>query len=1037
MGKNHLSYIYLLFGFILLILSLFIVSGASISKIGNLSDSIQEKYAPNEIIKGKINLSLSNDNSNYMLSGFSTNIELIDFLRNTGFISGVHFTCDISGCESGYAKVGAGATSISFNLAAGASKTIGLNVKSSLNLNNFVLDFSSSNSESCANPLVIDFFDNNETRWTSNIISPSFFSCGNENYGCYNPSKLAGSVSIQLNSSYCERVSIDSAAAVKVGADISGSGNAVFLFYLEEEEGIDSILSCSATASSSGKISCIINKAVAEPTNISVCLMKISGANYNINYEDYNNEDICGYSEVLGNFIERDSPIFGQAIKFGTITKAVINSSSYNSSHYSETGDYLEAKISEYLEGKDCSNWCVVPVTFISGSNSGQTIIINSLKASYVDMNFNSIYDLNKVNAKITMPYSLIDVSSIGIKAPTTAGFYDLVLKLNNNSLITKKIEVVNAPVVKSMSLAEIPSQIALAGNNSILNVPAGAEINFVAGASGSNITSYKWNFGDNSGEQITSTNTIKYKYATIGSYVLRLSIVNNLGIGNASFNINTISPKDYLNSSLVSYRNNIASLKAKISDLPSLVGDMANKKFDLNNKEIKLQELQLQYENAGNDSAKYIEILNQLYSLSVPIDIKISNEASGKFVVDKNKVGLANMKTLVGESIEHSETILREAVFAWALENLDININLKVYSSLIGNETMAFASDVSVDLKNKKDASKVYAVINELKENIQIDGLTLTSLAGAAGASFDIGNGKSFEFVIPREVEILDIPIYFSSPISELAFDLNVTGCNNNDVCEKNKGENSKNCSNDCRPWKLAWWYIFVALFFVFCLYILCQEWYKRKYENYLFKSSNDLYNLIQFINNAEKQKINMSAALVKLTEKGWTGEQVAYAYKKFKGKRTGMWEIPIFRFLENRKVKEEIARRDVQERSQANQLSHINPNMQKNIGIKPGMIFKPANSLNNPPRPPANFTRQPIKPVDVQKKIFGVPPKIEPAKVGLPAELKAEIKKDEKIEKQEAKNQEKIEKKEDKNEQKNILTQKPMQNTENATKK
>ena len=38
---------------------------------------------------------------------------------------------------------------------------------------------------------------------------------------------------------------------------------------------------------------------------------------------------------------------------------------------------------------------------------------------------------------------------------------------------------------------------------------------------------------------------------------------------------------------------------------------------------------------------------------------------------------------------------------------------------------------------------------------------------------------------------------------------------------------------------------------------------------------------------------------------------EQINYALKKFKGERIGMWEIPIFKFAENKKTKEEIAKR------------------------------------------------------------------------------------------------------------------------------
>ena len=54
-------------------------------------------------------------------------------------------------------------------------------------------------------------------------------------------------------------------------------------------------------------------------------------------------------------------------------------------------------------------------------------------------------------------------------------------------------------------------------------------------------------------------------------------------------------------------------------------------------------------------------------------------------------------------------------------------------------------------------------------------------------------------------------------------------------------------------------------------------------------------------------------------LKKAGWKSEQITYAIKKFEGKRTGMWEIPVFKWLENRKVKGEIAKRQGAARQQA----------------------------------------------------------------------------------------------------------------------
>ena len=47
------------------------------------------------------------------------------------------------------------------------------------------------------------------------------------------------------------------------------------------------------------------------------------------------------------------------------------------------------------------------------------------------------------------------------------------------------------------------------------------------------------------------------------------------------------------------------------------------------------------------------------------------------------------------------------------------------------------------------------------------------------------------------------------------------------------------------------------------------------------------------------------------KLKTMKWSGEQINYVFKKIDGKRTGMWEIPLFKFRENKKVKQEIEKK------------------------------------------------------------------------------------------------------------------------------
>ena len=111
--------------------------------------------------------------------------------------------------------------------------------------------------------------------------------------------------------------------------------------------------------------------------------------------------------------------------------------------------------------------------------------------------------------------------------------------------------------------------------------------------------------------------------------------------------------------------------------------------------------------------------------------------------------------------------------------------------------------------------------------------------------------------------------------------------------------------------PWGWFTFGMIMLLIVFFVVYILLQEWYKKNYESYLFKKKDDLFNIINFIYNSRASGLDDGEIKKKLSKSGWNNEQISYAFKKIDGKRTGMFEIPIFKSRENKEVREEIERR------------------------------------------------------------------------------------------------------------------------------
>jgi len=174
-----------------------------------------------------------------------------------------------------------------------------------------------------------------------------------------------------------------------------------------------------------------------------------------------------------------------------------------------------------------------------------------------------------------------------------------------------------------------------------------------------------------------------------------------------------------------------------------------------------------------------------------------------------------------------------------------------------------------------------------------------------SSGTYIQFDDSKTVEFILSGAIGISSLGMYLSPQISQLMSTEGVPFAE----------------TGGFRWGRFILWMI-VLLIIAFAVYIALQEWYKRRYESYLFKNPADLYNAITFVHNSRKNGLDDSEIAKKLKNAGWTGERVTYAFNKLDGKRTGMFEIPIFRFFEQRRIMKEIEKRRAEQ-----QLSQVNP--------------------------------------------------------------------------------------------------------------
>ena len=866
------------------------------ANLGNLSSSLNDNYAPGESLKGWINISLTNEPFDSKIIFLNNSVKIMDIIRANGLIPRVNYNCSSFNCNLTYSSNDSGATSLSFILGKDQKKVIGFKVTESdlESITDLFLNISSGASEDCSSPLKVDIGDDGTYDWTFSKESIGNY-CATKNYGCYTSS--TNQANLIKDEPYCQIINISATPGLKVGANIVGSGNANISFL------VDDSYFCSVAISSGGEISCDIhNLSFSEASSISVCIKQNTP---NLDYKVY--YDSTGLTCGDNN---KDFSIFVQPIKYASIGSLILNLTKDQESFAGIASQYISDNYNN-----DCSDGCFIPFAFYSNQNNQQINITNA-RMNYrtgISISTENIYNLFSASSKINMPFTKLNLSDLGLKVSNNIGVYNVTLKFNDLSIITKQINVLGIPTIQEVYPLE---------------VPAGANIYFTAVGGDTNITSYEWDFGDNSSKSQVTSNQIRHAYGEIKKYNLTLTVRNSLGESTKSFQVNVISPKNYLPLAFEAYKKKISNIKNNTNAFPLIIKAYIEKKLDLAAIEIKIAGLESKYRSVNN-TLDYVDIANSLLTVNLPENIISSSSSSGSFIIDKPKISIPVLVNLTSESIDGTEESVKNAILEWFVNSLSVNIDSKSFTALYENSSVPLASYFNVHLvpKSASNLATVYGIIAKPKSSLEFgsSGFTPLDLNSNTGFSFDMSSGqKTFDFLIANEeINIFDIPLYFSPSLSKLSVGYNVSICNFNNKCES--GENSNNCRADCKPWgKTVLWLVILLIVFLL-VYIVAQEWYKKRYESYLFKDSNDLFNLVHFISNAEKQGLVRSEIFDKLKEKEWHGEQIIYAYKKFKGERTGMWEIPILRHVEQTKINREV-------------------DIRNKVGFNPKIVPKPA---------------------------------------------------------------------------------------------
>ena len=841
--------------------------------VGTLSYKIDKSYSIGENVRGWINISLDEENANSILeSSLGDSIKLIDFLKINEENYEIEYNCTPKSCKIGYSAT-LGEKTKTFALKQGESKIVGLKFNGEIeSIDSVNFSVQSDADSSCVNQLQIDILDDGIIDYGNNkALSESCAS--SKSYGCYDSSKGVEEYNLKNGNIYCQKITLSESPGFKIGTWIKkiseGTGTQKVTLFLYNSEGSEiEGASCdlSEITASGAETSCSVDYLVTKQKDYYVCTSANGNAEYKIRGNS-NPSSKCGF---FGEPIKTTTgayQFFAEGKKFAQAGTISINNNL-------PSGDTINELFQEYIgenygEDMDCLDGCVVPIKFISRKD--QTIILKNLNSEYEKPEATTaeeFYTLTTSSVKVNSEFLKLYLEDSNFSVPSEIGESTFSLELNGEEILSEEIDILKVAGITSLT-----------PRSTVASLPTTFTVN-VSTVNNKSITKYEWFFGDQKNATTTS-NSASHTYGEIGLYDLKITITDNDSVKSSKvFQIYVGSPKQVANITLKKKLDDLVRVKAQLNGLPDFYKSIVDSVLNITDSEDKIKKIQQAYASAKTDS-DYSEVLDQLIKLNIPKSIN-RNEISDPipFYPQSEAIDLGILQEIGTGSIEDgSEEEYENAIGTWNYENLNPKVTYEDIEVVYGYGSEPLLKVFGLSLEEKGTIGYDYYVIIKSLENLKFkQDYFEQEKNGYYYIRIGESSEKNIAFSTSEDVDLTDLPLFISPDLNKLPVSI----------------------SRPSNPIKSKLWVLILAVFLLIIIaiiaYIALQIWYKKRYESFLFKNRNDLYNIMTYINNSKKQGLDERKIEQNLKKSGWKNEQVDYALKKYSGKKTGMmYEIPI----------------------------------------------------------------------------------------------------------------------------------------------
>jgi len=319
------------------------------------------------------------------------------------------------------------------------------------------------------------------------------------------------------------------------------------------------------------------------------------------------------------------------------------------------------------------------------------------------------------------------------------------------------------------------------------------------------------------------------------------------------------------LNQDLQSFTN----IQNQFGNFPVFTQNALNQSLNLGNISTELSNLQTKNSTASSDN-DYINMMNVLLQINLPQSVQqSSNAASFPFIPLNNTI---NLDALVGagggtyDSTRQNDYL--NSILSWDLNNISMTITYNEFSAVYGFSVVPILDVATLNLAESQPINNAYLFIKN-SGKVYLDKTYPTT-----GSYYYVpltGSAQTVQFATTQLFSPDQLPAFIAPSLSQISLtQQSASTSNNNNLI------------------------LIVVIGTIAVIgvvsYILIGKWYQRRYESYLFKDRNDLYNIINYIHASKNKGLKGIEIEKNLRKSKWTAEQISYVMKRYAGKKVGI---------------------------------------------------------------------------------------------------------------------------------------------------